>query len=275
MSAEYKRPDAASSQRGYGGLALARTWTQTRTQTRTQAVPVVESAGEDARARMAGEILDASGTGFLLLDVSGDVLLMNALAAKMAGEGDGFQLCGKRLSPLDCSRRLAFRALIAAAGELPGREGAIALARSSRKRPLQVIVRPFHDLGRHGAQPKILMLVTDPERQSHVRASLLHALYGLTPAETEIANSLLTGSSLEEVAAQRRRSVTTVRSQVKTLLSKTETRRQGELICLLSSLPRMVPGATDAMPADNGRSSDRARWRTLNVVGLSRPMNGV
>jgi DNA-binding NarL/FixJ family response regulator len=84
----------------------------------------------------------------------------------------------------------------------------------------------------------VLVLVTDPEREVSFPDTVLRELYGLTTAETEIANGLLTGFSVEEIAQLRRVSVATVRSQLKPLLGKTGTRRQADLVRVLSTLPR-------------------------------------
>jgi DNA-binding CsgD family transcriptional regulator len=66
---------------------------------------------------------------------------------------------------------------------------------------------------------------------------MLQQLYGFTPAETEIANGLATGFSPEGIASIRGASVETVRSQIKSLLLKTDTRRQIDLVRLLCRLP--------------------------------------
>ena len=62
----------------------------------------------------------------------------------------------------------------------------------------------------------------------------------LTEAETEVANGLLTGYSLEEVAALRKVKIGTVREQVKSILAKTGTSKQSEMVKLLMTLPRMA-----------------------------------
>jgi len=52
-----------------------------------------------------------------------------------------------------------------------------------------------------------------------------------------VANGLLTGYSLEEIAALRRVSIGTVRQQVKAMLGKSGTSRQSDLVRLLLNLP--------------------------------------
>jgi DNA-binding NarL/FixJ family response regulator len=66
---------------------------------------------------------------------------------------------------------------------------------------------------------------------------VLRALYGLTPAQTEVANGILTGYTLEEIAFLRKVSIGTVRQQVKAILSKTGTDRQSDLVRVLMTLP--------------------------------------
>jgi DNA-binding CsgD family transcriptional regulator len=82
-----------------------------------------------------------------------------------------------------------------------------------------------------------MLLVTDPESSFNFPDDALHMLYHFTPAETEIANGLLMGYSAEEIACLRRVSTATVRQQIKSILDKTGTRRQTEMVRLLMTWP--------------------------------------
>jgi DNA-binding CsgD family transcriptional regulator len=62
-------------------------------------------------------------------------------------------------------------------------------------------------------------------------------LYDLSPAELRVATALLAGKSPGEYANEAGLTLHTVRSQLKNLFSKTYTRRQSELVALLSKLP--------------------------------------
>jgi len=75
--------------------------------------------------------------------------------------------------------------------------------------------------------------------KNHARHALREH-YSLTEAETEVANGLLTGYSLEEIAALRKVQVGTVRHQVKSMMAKTGTGKQTDMVRLLMTLPRMV-----------------------------------
>ena len=65
-------------------------------------------------------------------------------------------------------------------------------------------------------------------------ASRLQAYFGFSPREAELAQALLQGLSLREAALLRHVGLSTVRSQLASLLRKTDTSRQGQLIALLA-----------------------------------------
>ncbi len=64
----------------------------------------------------------------------------------------------------------------------------------------------------------------------------LQSAFGLTPAEIGILRGLTECLNLREIAAARGRSVETVRAQLRSILSKTETRSQTELVRLAMSM---------------------------------------
>ena len=59
------------------------------------------------------------------------------------------------------------------------------------------------------------------------------ATFGLTKREFAVAHFIASGLSPKQTAAKIGRSVYTVRTQLKTLFSKTDTHRQNELVALL------------------------------------------
>ncbi|CAH0186855.1 hypothetical protein ROS9278_01584 [Roseomonas sp. CECT 9278] len=93
---------------------------------------------------------------------------------------------------------------------------------------LHVVVAPSRqDGGRHA-----LVFASQPRLQ-RTDAAMLKALFGLSTAEADIVARLVAGDSIREIAQSRRASVQTVRSQVKTVLSKTNTRTQAQLVGLI------------------------------------------
>jgi len=67
----------------------------------------------------------------------------------------------------------------------------------------------------------------------------LGTLFGLTAAEARLAVTLMEGRSLSEASEVRGLSRETVKSQLSAIFSKTDTKRQGELIRLLARVPAL------------------------------------
>lgn len=81
-----------------------------------------------------------------------------------------------------------------------------------------------------------IILMNDPQQTTVAPARVLRTLYSLTTKESQLAESLLNGHTLEEYCADKHVSLNTVRSQLKSIYRKTDTSRQAELIRLLSRL---------------------------------------
>ena len=79
--------------------------------------------------------------------------------------------------------------------------------------------------------------MTDPTDRPQSRAATLRALFRLTPAEARVADLLLEGREMQEVANGLGLTLETTRFHTKRVLSKTGTRRQTELMRLMLSLP--------------------------------------
>jgi DNA-binding CsgD family transcriptional regulator len=80
----------------------------------------------------------------------------------------------------------------------------------------------------------ILVITTASEKAGS--ASLLQVLFDLTPAEASLARNIGMGRSIEDIAVQDQRSKFTLRTQLKTILSKTGCTRQSDLAHVLTSL---------------------------------------
>jgi DNA-binding CsgD family transcriptional regulator len=79
-----------------------------------------------------------------------------------------------------------------------------------------------------------LVLVKDPARSPKANADVLRPIFGLTAAEARLLADLTLGKSLEEISEQRGVRYGTLRAQLRAVMSKTDTKRQGELIALAS-----------------------------------------
>lgn len=84
--------------------------------------------------------------------------------------------------------------------------------------------------------PRVLIVARGPRGTSLQKGAILKAVYGLTPAECEIALKLGEGRSIDMIAAERGCTVGTGRQQVKRILAKLGVARQLELAALVAEL---------------------------------------
>ncbi len=188
--------------------------------------------------RIAAAALEASNGPLLVVDRNGRLLHANMSAEALLQLGDGLSAGSAGLEAANTQGRRALHRMLSAT---PGRGGAAWLDRPSGKPALAAIAIPLKPhlatpgLGSH-CEPAFLLSIADPEATLPVSAHLAE-LYGLTPAEQLLAADLLAGEDVQSIAARRRRSVNTVRTQLSSLLQKTGARRQSDLIRLLARLP--------------------------------------
>ncbi len=94
-------------------------------------------------------------------------------------------------------------------------------------------------------EPLALVVVQTLDRKETPAPAVLSDLYGLSRAESEVAGALFGGASAEEVSRQRGVSLTTVRSQIRSILGKSESDNlrdfERSMATLMASIPRGRP----------------------------------
>ena len=85
-------------------------------------------------------------------------------------------------------------------------------------------------------RPLAMILVADPDARTPSERELAE-FFGLSPAESRLTAALLAGKKLREVAADSGVQITTVRTQLSSVLRKVGISRQTELIRVLSNIP--------------------------------------
>ncbi|MEO7936456.1 MAG: helix-turn-helix transcriptional regulator [Dokdonella sp.] len=89
-------------------------------------------------------------------------------------------------------------------------------------------------------QGAALVMVCHSSENASNLAPMLRALYCLTPTESRIAQGLLVGKSLDELAAELSMKRETIRVHLKHIFAKTGVKRQGQLVSLLQGVrPRV------------------------------------
>jgi DNA-binding CsgD family transcriptional regulator len=220
-------------------------------------IPHLQSALEIRHAlgithqRLAGAeaIANASSTAAFILNRRGYVVHRNAAASALLAEEGLLTIEDGALVAADGASRLELQAIItktctrSVAPSDTWQTNAIALSCPDGQRSLQLLATPLPIAPGVSSGAEVLLLVTNPGKQVSFPDGILTELYALTFSEVEIANGLLMGYSLHEIASLRHVSTGTVRNQLKTILSKTGTVRQSDLVRLLMSLPQLPPQA--------------------------------
>lgn len=197
--------------------------------------------GNVRRARIAlAEILDRLPTGVIVFDARNSPVIVNRAARRILELRDGFTIERGRPRLANRSEDGVFQTLLAKAGEatLKGQRAVgdvMQVSRPSGRRSFALMVSPLLDAppGSAAGEAVSVAFIGNPDTGSVTTTEVLEQLYSLTRAEAELVRMLSEGRSLDQVAAARGVTMNTVRSQLKQVFSKTDTKRQGELVRLV------------------------------------------
>jgi DNA-binding CsgD family transcriptional regulator len=186
------------------------------------------------RSSVALRALDQLCAGVIVTDNTGLVIETNRAAEAIVQLGDGLLIRESRL----CARRAFETArvakLIAGAAEENSRVagGRMVIARSDGLPPYVLAVMPLR------AEPVddrlAMIIIVDPARYVPSEKDVAD-LFGLSPAEARVAAALMRGKSLADIAAASGVQITTVRTQLRSILRKVGVKRQFDLVRILSS----------------------------------------
>jgi DNA-binding CsgD family transcriptional regulator len=122
--------------------------------------------------------------------------------------------------------------------------GRMRVRRHDGRLPYVLTVAPLGaDLTGFG-RPLAMIVLTDPDECSPSDRDLAE-FFGLSPAESRLAVALLAGKKLSVVAMEFGVQITTLRTQLSSILRKTGVKRQVDLIRLLSNVPVIPEGAPE------------------------------
>lgn len=192
--------------------------------------------------------LDHLSLSVIVVDSGGRVILTNKSGGALLSKSDGLcmsagEIC--RASTTPGSEKLHLLIQTAASGAPENEQGSyvISIERPSQKRAYSILALPITAPGSRGssetAEPLIALYVSDPENQPLPSAEAISRLFGLTRAEARIVHELVKGASLDEAANNAGVTVSTARTYLKQVFSKTDTKRQAELVKLVLTYPRL------------------------------------
>jgi len=192
------------------------------------------------RAQSAGveSALDLLPIGVILLHPSGAIVHLNRSATALVAENDGLLATHVGLrAQLPTESALLTETIRKAISNSNGKgvsAGTTVLVSRRGRPPLQIQISPIHNsIVKTSQRVAAIVFVNDPLRPHRPNQGLLRMRYGLTPAECRVALLLSDGHPPRRIAEIVGVTDNTVRSQIKSIFSKTGVGRQSEMIRLL------------------------------------------
>lgn len=180
--------------------------------------------------------LDALKDAVIAVDASMRIVFHNAAAEQLFRGGTVLQsIHGTLRAAYGCDRcgfELALRAAIDArvAGSSAIRDRAGRPAGIARVLPLPDTMQLVPS-----APERLALVVFGPRKTNPDLITTVAAVYGFTPAETEVAAMLTAGATPAEIGRTLDKSIHTVRTQLRHMMEKTHVRRLAQLVALLKS----------------------------------------
>jgi len=194
------------------------------------------------KVRAAAEALALVGLPAAIVDLRGRVLVANELIQKVASwthwlPDDRIALVDKGANELLQRAISELRDPVApSARSIPIKPTATTGAAVVHVVPVTGGTRDLF-LGAFG-----ILVITPVEVSGSPAASILQALFDLTPSEVRVAQAIAEGVSLDRIASRHAVAIGTVRAQSKAVLSKTGLHSQAQVAALLAGLPKLPAG---------------------------------
>jgi DNA-binding CsgD family transcriptional regulator/PAS domain-containing protein len=190
------------------------------------------------KSAAAVRALDQLARGVIITDGRGGVTEVNRAAEQILRRDDGLtvrqgKLCAERVFEHD---KLARFIALAANGKTVAAVRQMLVGRRGGRVAYVLTVVPLGVALAAYERPLAMILVADPDARSPPESDLAE-LFGLSPAESRLTVALLAGKKLREVATNSGVQITTLRTQLSSVLRKVGVSRQGELIRVLSNIP--------------------------------------
>jgi DNA-binding CsgD family transcriptional regulator len=195
------------------------------------------------------------GIGVLLLDKHAQVLMTNPRAEVILRDTETFRLSERRLRGLapavDTSLQLALTDVML------GLSPAKVMRAQSQTSTVELLCSPFRWPEETAAcpvrsAPRFVVFLSDSDHMTDFDPSTLDALYALSPAESDTLHMVVNGYRLSEIAQLRGIRISTVRTQVSALLTKTGCEGQTQLTALAMRSVARLPAGRSTPPSATG-----------------------
>jgi DNA-binding CsgD family transcriptional regulator/PAS domain-containing protein len=197
------------------------------------------------RCDMLETALERVTTGVVFVDAAGSVLFANRTANALLCRSDGLISGRDGLRSANVSETTRLQRMIRGAantgsGNGLSSGGVVQISRAFPRLPLTLLIAPAPRVvpGLHPYHPAAAIFITDPDQRAVPDGEIFRRVYGLTRAECELACHLADGATLHTAAEQRHVTISTARSQLKSIFRKLNVSTQSQLVRLIMMLPR-------------------------------------
>jgi len=195
------------------------------------------------QSRVALRALDSLSSGVIVTESDGRIVKLNSAAESIVRRGDALIIRNGRLCSLRTFETEKLAKLIAAASPrapVAPAAGRIPIGRCGEGPAYVLTVAPLGFDVICGASPLAMILIADLRGRS-LSETALAELFGLSPAESRLAGALMTGKRLNDIAACSGVKITTLRTQLRSILRKVGVDRQTQLVQVLSKVQAIEP----------------------------------
>jgi pimeloyl-ACP methyl ester carboxylesterase/DNA-binding CsgD family transcriptional regulator len=196
---------------------------------------------------MYNSLADQLPFSIILLDQSADVVMANQAGLGLLGK-DGIEQLPNQLNIGSEKQRINIKKrLLELNNPKCQAESEALLLEDTTGRSTLALLSPIAEVrgkySGHIPSNAIAALFVSQQADTSIQHKKLKALYKLTPTEAMIAGKLSEGASTEIIAELRGSTVATIRQNIKSILQKTNTSKQQELVALLLRSPLALNSA--------------------------------
>lgn len=205
---------------------------------RQAAQVTIELRRARSAARAATIAAEQLAIGIVLCTPEGRILEINQPAERLIQSGESLTVAEGRIASRRNFETDHLRSLIAAAGgtrsDVAG--GRMLLGGNGASLPLIVSVMPLDADRSPSSSPAAMVLISGAGGDWALEEEIAE-LFGLSRAEARLAAALARGKTLTEWSVERGLKITTLRTQLSSILKKLNLHRQADLVRLLAAIP--------------------------------------
>jgi DNA-binding CsgD family transcriptional regulator len=199
----------------------------------------VELRSRGLKSGLAQFAFGTLAAGVIVTDADGQIVELNPAAERILQRNDGLLVRKGKLALLRVPENAKLEQLLAIAAESTKSKtsiGHILVGRRGHRQAYPLTVASLRPELSHREQPLAMVVVTDPAGPVPASRQLTE-LFGLSAAECRLAVALTKGQTLRNITIESGLQITTLRTQLTSILKKVGVRRQAELVRVLSRIP--------------------------------------